>query len=81
VPLTNVTDTSGDLHIWPAALPNGKGVLFALCAGGVPPCRLAVVDLKSRQVTDLKIGGTQPTYSSTGQSASVFDRTVSLNYR
>jgi serine/threonine-protein kinase len=53
-------------HAWPTVLPNAKGVLFSACSGpGSNLCRIAVVALKTGQVTYLT-PGTSPRYASSG---------------
>ena len=50
-------------HLFPSALPNGRGVLFTIVsAGQTDRARLAVLDLVTGQWKTIVSGGTQPEY-------------------
>jgi serine/threonine-protein kinase len=65
-------------HYWPAALPDGRGILYTVLArtGGLGAARIAVYDLETRQSTDLLTGGTNAVYVPSGHLAYVAGETL-----
>ena len=53
-------------HWWPHVLPNGTGVLFTAWSGSDESSRIALMSLRSGEVTYLLSGGSNPIYSPTG---------------
>ncbi|MFN7983001.1 MAG: protein kinase [Vicinamibacterales bacterium] len=53
-------------HVWPDVLPGGRAALFTVGVGGGDGVHLAVVQLATGQMSDLRLAGTGPRYLSTG---------------
>jgi eukaryotic-like serine/threonine-protein kinase len=54
-------------HVFPFALPDGRGVLFTITPNGpIENAQVAVLDLKTGQTKTLIRGGTSPAYVETG---------------
>ena len=66
--LTTPEDESGSVnHIWPDALPEGRGVLFTVVIGGeIDSAQIAVLDFETGEQTTLISGGSTPRYVPTG---------------
>ncbi len=77
-PLTELDPTSNATgHVWPEALPNGKGVLFAVTSGSARrgTNQLAVFSFDSNEWRILR-DGTQPRLSTTGYLVFARDETL-----
>ena len=59
-------DRNEVVHGWPSWLPGGEHILFVITSGGALEPQLAVLDLDTRTIARLEIGGTAPRYVSTG---------------
>lgn len=59
-------------HIWPDALPNGRGLLFTVDYGGARPQDIAVLDLRTGTHRVL-LRGSFPRYAATGHVLYVTD--------
>jgi Tol biopolymer transport system component/tRNA A-37 threonylcarbamoyl transferase component Bud32 len=65
--LTSTDSTTNVIsHRWPAALPNGRGILFTTYTASFAESGVAVLDLASRTVTPLAAGATDPQYAASG---------------
>jgi len=66
-PLTFIDSTTNVIsHRWPAALPNGRGILFTTYTASFAESGVAVLDLGNRDITPLAAGGTDPQYAASG---------------
>jgi len=65
-------------HIWPEALPGGRGVLYTVTAttGGLDAAQIKVFDFTTGKSTLLVAGGTHARYVSTGHLIYVVGRTL-----
>jgi serine/threonine-protein kinase len=67
--LTTPDHSAGEVdHLWPALLPNGRGVLFTITAegGGLDSAEIAALDLRTGNTKVLVRGGTHALYASSG---------------
>ena len=53
-------------HMWPEALPGGRGILFTITAGSLDAAQVAVLDLRTGEHRVLVRGGTHAQYSASG---------------
>ena len=66
--LTTADPASGEDHLWPEVLPDGRAVLFTVFKGSLTSARVTVVSLSTGQVTPL-LDGMSPRFSPTGHLA------------
>jgi Tol biopolymer transport system component len=61
VALTQPDTAKGERdHLWPIALPDGRGIVFVIWSGNLPTSRLALTSLEDGAVVPLGIAGIRP---------------------